>query len=68
MKQTLLKIVNPLLFISIILQMVSGVGMGRLQSELLHEIHEINGLVIGILIAIHITLNFKWFITMLRSK
>lgn len=63
-KLTLLKIVNPLLLVSVALQAITGlifffeVRLPRLSTLL--EIHEYNGLAMLALAAAHITLNFGW--------
>lgn len=60
MKQKLLKIVNPILFLSAFFQLFSGLFGERLHAEWLEEGHDINGIVLGVLIVAHIVLNWAW--------
>ena len=63
-KVKLLRIVNPILFISFIVQattasiMVLRIRVPHLRSIL--ELHEYNGILMIILVAIHVTLNWGW--------
>ena len=62
-----LKIVNPLLLLSLLVQAITGLGMERLHSEAVHELHGLNGIVLVLLAAAHLTLNRRWFLTAYRK-
>lgn len=64
----LLKIVNPLLLLSVLVQAATGLGMSRFHWEAAHELHETNGLALVIIAAIHLTLNRRWFLTAYRKR
>ncbi|MBN1595195.1 DUF4405 domain-containing protein [candidate division FCPU426 bacterium] len=68
MKQSLLKIINPLLFLSMLFQFASGIGMAQLHLGWMREVHEINGMAGLALIAVHVSLNFKWFVSLWQRK
>jgi hypothetical protein len=53
-KIKLLKIVNPVLGISFLLQVISVVAG-------LHTLHKINGMVFIIIAIVHVLLNWGWF-------
>ncbi len=57
---TALKILNPILFISALLQPVSA--LVGLEHELFANIHIYNGILLVILILTHLALNFKWVV------
>lgn len=63
-KVKLLRIVNPILFISFMVQaatasvMVLHIRVPHLRSIM--ELHEYNGILMVILVAIHVTLNWGW--------
>jgi hypothetical protein len=66
-KTNLLKVVNPLLFISLVIQAVTGViaALHLFMSnpklfEAIMELHEHNGFVFVSLAAIHLYLNWNW--------
>ncbi|MFA6079028.1 MAG: DUF4405 domain-containing protein [Candidatus Omnitrophota bacterium] len=63
----LLKIINPLLFISFLIQAVTGIALafnlvGRIEwlAGPVVEIHEYNGLFMIIAIFAHLALNWGW--------
>lgn len=60
-----LKIVNSILFISFLIQAFSGLWLFLADSEIIAVIHKYNGLLLIILIATHITLNWNWVKTVL---
>lgn len=71
-KTKLLKFVNPVLFVSAAIQIITGVlialhltGGG---SEAVFEIHEHNGFIFAGLVIIHIYLNWEWVKGLLRRK
>ncbi len=63
-KAKLLRAVNILLFISFIIQAVTGVifalGIRVPYLRALAEIHEYNGLILAAVACVHILLNFGW--------
>lgn len=58
--QTVLKIINPLLFIAVVVQFTGLFIQKFISAEWLYEMHEIVGYTIGILIVIHIIYNWAW--------
>jgi cytochrome b len=66
-KQLALKIVNPLLFVALIIQALTGVTLAfhlffskpKLY-EMIGELHEHTGFVFVVLAAIHLYLNWGW--------
>jgi len=57
-----LKILNPILFILLIFQLLTGILQEKLAGEALSEIHEVTGIILFLLILLHITLNRRWII------
>lgn len=60
MKQKLMKIVNPVLFLTVVFQLVSGYVGAELHHPVLMEVHVITGWVIGGLAVVHLILNWGW--------
>lgn len=64
MKSKLLKVVNPILFIIMFIQAVSGLGQRYATSQDLfvffRRLHGPNGMLLIILVIIHIYLNWGW--------
>jgi hypothetical protein len=60
-----LKIVNSLLFISLLVQAITGLWLFWSGSETIANIHKYNGLIFLALVATHITLNWNWIKTVL---
>ena len=69
MKNKLLKIINPLLGVSLLtVVVVLGImKLGKVTSTLI-EIHEIAGIVLLLLLIIHIFLNRKWYKSLFKKK
>jgi len=71
-KAKLLKIVNPILFISFVVQIVTSIMlvmhlfMSKIKDIL--EIHEHNGMLFIILIFVHFFLNWSWIKSTFFSK
>jgi len=61
-KTKLLKMVNPVLFISAVIQIITSILIfsGLLRSKEVAELHEYNGIVFIVLVLIHIYLNWGW--------
>ena len=59
-KQRLLIIVNILLGVLILSQLATVILMGSIGYEWPEAFHEVNGVVIFVLIAVHVTLNWQW--------
>ncbi|MEI8175668.1 MAG: DUF4405 domain-containing protein [Candidatus Omnitrophota bacterium] len=59
-----MKIVNPLLMISVLAQMVTGIILGRgffsAQVNTWYKIHEYNGYIFTFLAIAHVVLNWSW--------
>jgi uncharacterized membrane protein (DUF373 family) len=63
----LLKIVNPVLFFAFLIQAATGLGMDFFEWEQVHELHEIVGPILILLIAVHLYLN-RWWIKLAYGK
>ena len=63
-----LKIVNSLLFISLLVQAVSGLWLFWSGSEIVANIHKYNGPLFLVLVATHIALNWNWIKTVLLKR
>jgi len=65
----LLKIVNPLLGVSLltVITVLGFIKFGKVTKTLI-EIHEIAGIVLIVLLLIHIFLNRKWIISQFKKK
>ena len=59
-KVTWLKIVNPLLFVSFLVQALSGVFSRLIPYEVFEPVHTINGYLLIVLVTLHIYLNWDW--------
>lgn len=74
-KQLALKIVNPLLFVTLVIQAVTGVALAfhlffshpKLY-EMVGELHEHTGFVFVALAAIHLYLNWGWVTSQFAKK
>lgn len=63
MKGKLLKVVNPILFILIVIQIISGLGQYYARQDVfifLRRIHLPNGILFVIFFIIHLYLNWGW--------
>ena len=58
-KNTILKIINPILLILIINQIVTG-SMGIKLADKFEYLHEYTGFALLVLAIIHLLLNFNW--------
>lgn len=59
-KNKLLKVINPIMFILVVLQLVSAILMEATGDSVVKEIHEINGFLLVILVIVHLRLNWNW--------
>jgi heme A synthase len=59
-KNTALKIINPILFISIINQLMTGFFRMKLSRETFEVLHEGGAIILAGLVTVHIILNFNW--------
>ena len=60
-KNKLLKVVNPVLAVSFIMEAVTGIMMAAGKgSKTTFEIHKHNGVLLIILVAAHLYLNWDW--------
>ena len=59
-KAALLKIVNLLLLLFILTQVFSGLFHSKLPLEVFEWMHERGGMVLIVLIALHLWLNWSW--------
>jgi hypothetical protein len=60
-KNTVLKVVNPLLGILLINQVLMGLLHDRLPAEAFEVLHEGAGIVVAIVAVVHVILNWNWF-------
>ncbi len=72
-KQKALKIVNPILFVSAIIQISTGIILAfhlfKKIMGFIGEVHEYNGFLLSLLILIHLYLNWSWVkATFFRKK
>lgn len=58
-----LKIVNPLLAVSVILQAIAGFMIEYLPTAFVGEVHEINAPILVLLLIAHVVLNWGWIRT-----
>ncbi|MBN2183529.1 MAG: DUF4405 domain-containing protein [Sedimentisphaerales bacterium] len=59
-KNTAHKIINPILFVLIISQTITGLLHMKLSPETFETIHEGGGMILAGLVAVHLILNFNW--------
>ena len=59
-KNTALKIVNPILFILIINQLMTGFFRMKLSRDTFVVLHERGAIVLACVVVVHIILNFNW--------
>ena len=63
-KQAILRVINPMLFISLTVQAVTGLIMffdlKVPHLKMIYKMHEHNGLLFAVLAVTHITLNWGW--------
>ncbi|MFP4393548.1 MAG: hypothetical protein ACOC43_13970 [Desulfohalobiaceae bacterium] len=57
-RQRLLVYLNPILFLLAVFQISSGILMGRFFQ--LYSLHQTNGYLLGLVILLHIFLNWNW--------
>jgi hypothetical protein len=62
----MLKIVNILLFLSFIAQIIAVFGMILAHNLFLFNLHKLNGLLLLALVLIHLFLNRKWVIGLIK--
>ncbi|MCX5716266.1 MAG: DUF4405 domain-containing protein [Candidatus Omnitrophica bacterium] len=71
-KAKLMKVVNPLLLLSAIIQMLTGVflffNLFAKQLSFMSSLHEYNGIIFTALVLIHIWLNWRWFSAVFFKK
>ena len=59
-KNTVLKIINPILFVLIINQAITGLLHLKLSPDTFETLHEGGGMILVGLIIVHLILNFNW--------
>jgi hypothetical protein len=59
-RNTMLKIVNPVLGVLFINQILTGVFGGSLSREAFEILHEDGGFLLAIVAALHLILNWSW--------
>ncbi len=59
-KNTILKIINIVLFVAVFLQFAGIITLQFYYAEWIMDIHKLNGYFIGLLIVLHITYNWSW--------
>jgi hypothetical protein len=63
----LLKIVNSALFLALLTQAVTGLGMAFFEWDSVLEVHEVVGMILVLLVAIHLYLN-RWWLKLAFKK
>lgn len=63
----MLKIINPILFLSLILQLATIIGFNLIKNPILFKLHGLNGYILIILALIHLFLNRKWVIQQFKK-
>jgi hypothetical protein len=61
MHKNLLKSLNLILMISFLVQTFTIVSKQFVRSRMIHELHELNGYILIILVFGHVVLNLGWF-------
>jgi len=64
----ILKIVNPLLFLALLGQAVTGLGMWLFGWDAVLDIHIVNSIVLVVLATAHLVLNWRWVRVTYRRK
>jgi len=63
-----LRIVNPVLLLVVLLQAITGLGIMLFDWEAVYELHGFNGIVLLVVVAVHLTLNRRWFRVAYRRR
>lgn len=63
----MLKIINGVLFILLLLQMATVVIMNFYHESIVFKVHALNGYLLIIFVLIHLFLNRKWILSMLKK-
>lgn len=70
-KNMFLKVLNPIMFISFLLQAFTAIVMVFFEeagTRSIHEIHEYNGMLLMVLVVMHLSLNWTWVKSVLFRK
>jgi hypothetical protein len=67
-KASLLKILNPLLILSALVQITTIIIKAFKDIDLVQSIHEVNGWVLMSLVVLHLILNWSWVRSVLFSR
>ena len=59
-RNAMLKVVNPLLFLALLVQAVTGIGMWLFGWETIEDVHVVFGVMLLVLAVVHLTLNWWW--------
>ena len=59
-RNTVLKVLNPILLVLFISQAATGLFHAKLSHETFELLHEGGGILLIVLVAIHLTLNLNW--------
>lgn len=59
-KTLALKIVNPVLGCVVLTQVLTGLLHGLMSRDVFEAVHLVGGILIVIMVALHITLNWSW--------
>lgn len=60
MNSKMLLVINPLLLLSMLTQIVTGIAMKQFQASWAHPIHMNNAMLLDLLFLFHIILNWGW--------
>lgn len=64
----ILKVVNPLLFLALLVQAATGLGMWLFEWDAVMDVHIANGIVLIVLAVAHLMLNWRWVRVTYRRK
>ena len=67
-RNSILKIVNPILGILLVSQITTGLLGGTLSREVFEIVHKKGGILLAIVVSLHVTLNWPWIKTTFFTK
>ncbi len=68
MKKNLLRVVNILIFLLLLYQLASGLFGERSGVHWFEESHDYTGIALGVLVAVHVILNWQWVKAQFKKK
>jgi hypothetical protein len=67
-KQTVLKIINPLIGILFVIQAGTGIFHEAIPYDVFEKLHGISGYLLGAGVVSHVVLNWNWFKTIFKNR